>query len=162
MANRVLELIHIQKEELHSLLRMRSSKGSSSKEHGGHAFTHSHTCSCSTHSPTRTRGHAHTCWHTLDFQGGSHGLYLRASPSLSSVTAFLTVLFSGTEVQGLVLPVKGMALVCCFLESFSSATRSLWKVWVIRFVLVRKKTAYPSRLFKVHLRPEVLLLLARK
>lgn len=109
-----------------------------------HALTHSHTCTRSMHSPTRTRAHAHTCRHILDFQGGSHGLYLWASPSLSGVTTFLTVLFSDT-VQGLVLPVKGTALVCCFLESFSSVTRSFWKVWVIRFVLVRKKTTSPSR-----------------
>lgn len=65
MANRVLELIHIQKGEPHSLLRMRSSKGSSSKEHGGHAFTRLHTCTCSMHSPTHIP-HAHTpCTHPL-------------------------------------------------------------------------------------------------
>lgn len=97
-------------------------------------------------SCTHPRTHMHTFTHggtPTDLQGGSHGLYLLASPSLIGVTLFLMVLLSDTEPQGLILLGKGMALFAA-----SQSSSALWHgpsgKSEIGFVIINKKTTSTS------------------
>lgn len=92
--------------------------------------------------------HTHTHSTPMDFRV-THRLHLPASPFLHDVTAFLTVL-SDTEAQGLILPDKGTALVCCFQESSALGQSPCGKSGSLGLYLsVRKPHLLDEQLFKL-------------
>lgn len=58
---------------------------------------------------------------------------------------YISNILLSDRASGLILPGKGMSLVCWFQGSFSTVTRSFWEIWLIGFVLGNKEVTSPSR-----------------
>lgn len=89
-----------------------------------HPLTHMHTLYAHTHLLTCTHSH-------MDTHPGLPGWFTWVLPPGQPIPQWCDHISDGSSFrhrgQGLILPGKGMALVCCFPESFSSVTRSLWE-----------------------------------